>query len=198
MAKRPRAVSSSESGVPLKRKRTAVKSKRTTGKPKLRRAPPPTIGWREWVELPDLGVETIKAKIDTGARTSALHAFEIEVRTEDGVEMVHFQVHPLQDSPALSIVSSAPLAGWRHVRSSSGHGAERPLIRTTLGWMDLQWPIELTLTNRDEMGFRMLLGRQAVRGRAVVDAGRSYLDRERRDQGRGLASLHRQRRARPA
>lgn len=182
--KRPR--DPSVDGVPARR-RHKPKSSET----RVPRTTRPTIGWREWLELPDLGVETIKAKIDTGARTSALHAFDISVVQEDDVSVVHFSVHPLQDSRALSIPASAPLAGWREIRSSNGQKTRRPLIRTTLRWLDLEWPIELTLTNRDEMGFRMLLGRQAVRSRAVVDPGRSYLDRPRRDRGRELASQFR-------
>ena len=171
----------------------ATPRRRPVKKRRVRRPPPvrPTIGWREWIELPDLGVDAIKAKIDTGARTSALHAFDIAIFPDDGVETVYFQVHPLQDTGALSIPAAAPLVGWRHVRSSSGHATDRPLIRTTLRWLDHSWPIELTLTNRDEMGFRMLLGRQALRRRAVVDPGRSYLDRDRKRQGADLVAAHR-------
>jgi hypothetical protein len=143
------------------------------------------------VELPEFGVEAIKAKIDTGARTSALHAFDLEIFPADGVETVYFQIHPLQDGRGLSIPASAPLAGWRKVRSSSGHETERPLIRTLVGWLDHRWTIELTLTNRDEMGFRMLLGRQAVRREVLVDPGRSFVDRERRDRGRALTAKYR-------
>lgn len=161
--------------------------------PRKPRAPLPTIGWREWVELPDLGVEVIKAKIDTGARTSALHAFDIEIFPEDGVETVYFQVHPLQHRGGISIPAQAPLAGWRQVRSSSGHQEQRPFIEVAVGWLEHRWPIELTLTNRDEMGFRMLLGRRALRRRATIDPGRSFLDRARRDRGRELDALARQR-----
>lgn len=162
-------------------------------RPRKPRPPLPTIGWREWVGLPDLGVEVIKAKIDTGARTSALHAFDIEIFPADGIETVYFQIHPLQHSRSPSIPTHAPLVGWRHVRSSSGHQAERPLIRTTIAWLDHEWPLELTLTNRDEMGFRMLLGRRALRRRATIDPGRSFIDRERRDRGRELGPRVRRR-----
>lgn len=159
-----------------------------TGRKRVPRPPLTSIGWREWVELPDLGVPAIKAKIDTGARTSAVHAFDIEILPEDGVEIVHFQIHPLQHRGAAPISASAPLVGWRRVRSSSGHETQRPLIRTTLAWLDRRWPIDLTLTSRDEMGFRMLLGRRALRGQVLVDPGRSFIDRERRNLGRELTA----------
>lgn len=136
----------------------------------------------------------IKAKIDTGARTSALHAYDIEIFPDNGVDTVYFQVHPLQHSRGPSVPAHAPLAGWRQIRSSSGHQAERPLIHTVLHWLDHEWPIELTLTNRDEMGFRMLLGRRALRKRATVDPGRSFIDRTRRDRGRSLDQDARKRR----
>lgn len=138
----------------------------------------PVIGWREWVGLPDLGVDKIKVKVDTGARTSALHAFDIEVVMRDGVEYVHFNIHPAQHAGSGVVAANAPLHAWRWVRSSSGSRSHRPVIRTQLEWAGHSWPVELTLTNRDEMGFRMLLGRQAIRNRAVVDAGRSFLDRQ--------------------
>ena len=137
-----------------------------------------TIGWREWIALPDLGVHVIKAKIDTGARTSALHAHHIEIVEEDGVEVVHFMVHPRQHSRKPEIRASAPLLERRWVRSSSGERSLRPAIVTRLRWNRRIWRIELTLTDRDEMGFRMLLGRQALRGHVRVDPGRSYLDRD--------------------
>lgn len=133
------------------------------------------IGWREWVALPDLGVERIKAKVDTGARTSALHAFRIEGFERDGRPWARFDVHPNQRSTAGAIVSEAPLVDRRAVRSSSGRAEHRWVVRTTLEIGGVRWPIELTLTRRDAMGFRMLLGRQALRGRALVDPGRSWL-----------------------
>lgn len=136
----------------------------------------PVIGWREWVSLPGLGVNAIKAKIDTGARTSALHAYGVRVETIDGKEVVHFRVYPVQRQRRGAIRVTAPLVGWKVIRSSSGHSSRRPVIRTTLGWMGQRWPIEITLTNRDQMGFRMLLGRQAIRRHAIVDPARSYID----------------------
>jgi len=146
----------------------------------------PTIGWREWIALPDLGIKGIKAKVDTGARTSTLHAYGVRVEEQDGVQIVHFRVYPVQRQRRGAIRVSAPLVGWKHVRSSSGHRTRRPVIHTTLEWMGDSWPIEITLSNRDEMGFRMLLGRQAVRRHAVVDPSRSFLD----PRHRALARLN--------
>jgi hypothetical protein len=138
------------------------------------------IGWREWIQLPELGVDSIKAKIDTGARTSALHAYDIETFRRHGVEMVRFSVHPLQRSDARAFQAEAPLVEWREVRDSGGKVSRRPVIQTRLRIGILTWPIEITLVNRDQMGFRMLLGRQAIRGQLLVDPGRSYIIGKRR------------------
>ena len=135
----------------------------------------PVIGWREWVSLPDLGVVEVKAKIDTGARSSALHAFDIEPFERDGQKMVRFKVHPYQRDSHHVITTEAILLDERHVRNSGGHAELRPVICTLLNVDGELWPIELTLTHRDVMGFRMLLGRQAIRERFLVDAGRSYV-----------------------
>ena len=133
------------------------------------------IGWREWVALPDLGVTRIKAKIDTGARSSALHAFDLEHFRRRGHDMVRFAIHTLQRSSKRVIVAEAEMLDNRIVRSSNGVNALRPVILTRVELLGESWPIELTLASRDEMGFRMLLGRQAVRGRFLIDPGRSYL-----------------------
>lgn len=143
----------------------------------------PIIGWREHLALPDLGIPVVKAKIDTGARSSALHAFDVEIFEDQGKQMVSFKVHPLQRDTCQTITAVAELLGQRQVRNSGGQTQVRPVILTTVdlnggvanGTEANRWLIELTLTNRDVMGFRMLLGRQAVRQRFLVDAGRSYL-----------------------
>ena len=135
----------------------------------------PVIGWREWVELPELGVDRIKAKIDTGARTSSLHAFDLERFERDGREMVRFEAHPLQRDTSLRIPVEAELVDRRSIRSSTGAETVRPVIETEVSLLGQRWPIELSLIRRDLMGFRMLLGRQALRGRFVVDPGRSFL-----------------------
>ncbi|AFY85104.1 ATP-dependent zinc protease family protein [Oscillatoria acuminata] len=135
----------------------------------------PVIGWREWVSLPELGIEKIKAKIDTGARSSAIHAFDIETFHQDGKHLVCFKVHPYQRDSIQTVATTSPLFDERQVRNSGGHAELRLVILTPIEILGYQWPIELTLTNRDVMGFRMLLGRQALRHRFLVDPGKSFL-----------------------
>ncbi|MFT5830934.1 MAG: hypothetical protein ACI9D0_001523 [Bacteroidia bacterium] len=143
------------------------------------------IGWREWVALPDLGIRTVKAKVDTGARTSSLHAFDLEEFREGRQDMVRFKIHPEQRSSKREKSVEARVHEWRSVRSSSGETELRPVILTTIEIFGESWEVELTLTRRDAMGFRMLLGRQAVRGHIVVDPGRSFLNGRRgKDTGR--------------
>lgn len=134
----------------------------------------PTIGWREWVALPDFGIERIKVKVDTGARSSSLHAFDVKIFERDGKQWVRFQVHPEQRDDRTVVEVDAPVLEFRSVRSSSGKAAVRPVIVTHISLLGITWPIELTLASRDKMGFRMLLGREAFRGRFLVDAGKSY------------------------
>lgn len=133
-----------------------------------------TIGWREFVALPDLGIPSIKAKVDTGARSSSLHAFEMELFNKDGLDIVRFKIHPQQRCTTKVIEVETPVFDFRKVKSSSGEASVRPVIVTIVEMLGVAWPIELTLANRDEMGFRMLLGREAIRGRMLVDAGSSY------------------------
>ncbi|MFB6240944.1 MAG: ATP-dependent zinc protease [Gemmatimonadota bacterium] len=133
------------------------------------------VGWREWVSLPELGIDRTKAKIDTGARTSSMHAFDLERFRRDGRPMVRFEAHPIQRDTSVRIPVEAELVDRRSVRSSSGDETVRPVIETDVVLLGQRWPIELTLIRRDMMGFRMLLGRQALRGRFVVDPGRSFL-----------------------
>lgn len=139
-----------------------------------RRVPLPVIGWREWVSLPDLGVEAIKVKVDTGARTSSLHAFEMKLFEREGEEWVRFVVHPDQDRSQPAIPAEARIVEHRAVRNSGGREELRPVILTSVGLHGESWPIEVTLTRRDSMGFRMLLGRQAIRNRFAVDPGASF------------------------
>ena len=133
-----------------------------------------TIGWREWLALPELQVPAIKAKIDTGARTSALHAFFVEPFTKDGRQMVRFGVHPLQKRLDVEIFCEAPVKDFREVSDSGGHREMRYVIETTILIGDLPRQIEMTLTNRDNMKFRMLLGRTAMEGLQVIP-DQSYL-----------------------
>lgn len=139
----------------------------------------PTLGWREWLRLPELGVPALKAKIDTGARSSTLHAFDVTEFARDGRRWVRFKVHPVQRSARHTVEAEAELHDERLIRDSGGKEQLRPVILTAVEVDGERWPIELTLTNRDAMGFRMLLGRQAIRGRFVVDAGRSYVQSRR-------------------
>ena len=134
----------------------------------------PIIGWREWVSLPDLGIGPIKVKVDSGARSSSLHAFELETFDRDGQQWVRFKVQPVQRSIEKTMEVEAQVLEFRVVRSSSGIAEKRPVIITTVELLGDRWPVELTLAGRDQMGFRMLLGREAFRGRFLVDGGRSY------------------------
>lgn len=126
------------------------------------------VGWREWLGLPELGLPAIKAKIDTGARTSALHAWHVEPYTDGGAPWVRFRMHPLQRDNELSIVCDAPVHDHRMVSDSGGHREMRYVIETPLRLAEREWRIEVTLTDRDTMLFRMLLGRQAMRGLRVL------------------------------
>ncbi|MFU8802612.1 MAG: ATP-dependent zinc protease [Bradymonadaceae bacterium] len=135
----------------------------------------PVIGWREWATLTDLGLPAIKAKVDTGARSSAIHAYEISTFERDGVHMVRFLVHPVQRNTRETVAIETPIHDEREVRSSTGHGQLRIVIRPLIKLFDESWPIDLTLTNRELMGFRMLLGREALRGRFLIDPSKSFL-----------------------
>lgn len=141
----------------------------------MKRTPQWIIGWREWLAIPDLDVPAIKAKIDTGAATSSLHAFDLERYRRSGVDYVYFNIHPLQRSHDSVRSVEAEVLDERRVRSSNGQVEERPVIRMKVKLLTRIWKIDVTLSNRDEMGFRMLLGRRALRGRFLVDPGRSFL-----------------------
>jgi ribosomal protein S6--L-glutamate ligase len=136
---------------------------------------PLILGRREWVALPDLGLFAIKAKVDTGARTSALHAEAIEVFGPSSAPRVRFLIHPLLEKPDVSVWCEAELLGEREVMSSSGERENRFIISTRLSVGDREWPIELGLTNRGGLAHRMLLGRQAIRPGMLVDPARSFL-----------------------
>ena len=148
-----------------------------------------STGWREWVGLPELGIDWLKAKIDTGARTSSLHAFDVVEFERDGEEWVRFTVHPWQDSIDDAVVHEARVHDRRAVRSSSGHTEHRIVITMPVRLVGRDVEAEITLTNRDEMGFRMLIGREALRQGFLVDPARSFLGgrapREMRRRNRG-------------
>ncbi|ABE51651.1 ATP-dependent zinc protease family protein [Methanococcoides burtonii] len=134
------------------------------------------LGWREWVALPELGIHAIKVKVDTGAKTSALHAFNVELYRENGVEMVRFLVHPIQRDQDFQIECIAPLKDRRQVTDSGGHKETRYVIETDAVIASERYTIELTLTDRDTMRFRMLLGRSAMKNIAIVDPGASFIN----------------------
>lgn len=133
------------------------------------------IGWREWVQMPELGVTEIKAKVDTGADNSSLHAFNIERFDLDGTPMVRFELHPRQRKRKPIVECEAEVVGEKKVRNPGGRSEMRPVIRTTLVVAGRPVPANVNLTTRDEMTFRMLLGRRTVRKKFLVDPGRSYL-----------------------
>lgn len=137
--------------------------------------PDKIIGWREWLVMPALGIDRIKAKVDTGARSSALHAIKIKRFERDGELWVRFAVHPEQRKANPTVDCEARVHDERRVKSSVGHTQNRVVIRERVELLGESFFIDLTLTNRDAMGFRMLLGREAVRRRFLVDPGRSYL-----------------------
>ena len=132
-------------------------------------------GWREWVSLPHVGVDWVKAKLDTGARSSAIHAFDIEEYHQDGEPWVRFKVHPWQRSAEDATEARLPVHDRRFVRSSSGHEHERYVVLMDVTLVGRTVTAEMTLSKRDEMGFRMLIGREALRRGFLVDPGRSYL-----------------------
>ena len=134
-----------------------------------------TVGWREWIFLPTLGLPEIKAKIDTGARTSCLHAFSVEPFEKDEKKWVRFGIHPHQDDADTEVYCEAEIIDSRIVSDSGGHKEERYVITTDIVMAEQRWPIEITLTNRDTMLFRMLLGRTAMAQKIIVDPGKSFL-----------------------
>jgi len=142
------------------------------------------LGWREWVSFPGLNIERIKAKVDTGARTSCLHAFKVEVFEKQGSLWVSFDIHPNQTNNMEVIRCEAPLKERRLVRDSGGHEELRCVIETEIKIGNENHTIEVTLTDRDTMKFRVLLGRTAIKGHYLVDSGSSYLQGKKKRKNR--------------
>ena len=131
------------------------------------------LGWREWVSLPDLGIRRIKCKVDTGARTSALHTYFIEPDTQRNI--VRFGIHPIQNRTDIEVVCQANILDYREVSDSGGHKENRYVIESRIKLGKYEWPIEINLAGRDTMRFRMLLGRTAINHRFTVDPACAYL-----------------------
>lgn len=133
------------------------------------------LGWREWVAIPELGVPWIKAKIDTGARSCAIHAFDIEESWDSPTPLVRFTIHPWQRTTEDAVTVTRPILDRRAVRSSSGHTEERIAVAVDVRVVGRTVPVALTLAARDQMGFRMLIGREALEQAFLVDPAHSYL-----------------------
>lgn len=132
------------------------------------------IGWREWASLPEIGIDRIKVKVDTGARNSALHAYNTSLISKNGENWIHFDIHPDQNDETTIRSCMVRLIDRRWVTNSGGTRERRFVIETPIRIGDSEWPIIITLTNRDEMGFRMLVGRSAIKGKYMVDPARSF------------------------
>ena len=132
------------------------------------------IGWREWASLPEIGIDRIKVKVDTGARNSALHAYNTSLISRNGENWIHFDIHPDQNDETTIKSCTVRLIDRRWVTNSGGTRERRFVIETPIRIGDREWPIIITLTNRDEMGFRMLVGRSAIKGKYMVDPARSF------------------------
>lgn len=133
------------------------------------------VGWKEWVSLPDLEIPAIMAKIDTGALTSSIHAYNIEYFRKDGERYVRFELHPLQKNHTITRVCEAKLVDKRHVKNSGGDEEKRPVIKTKIAIGGIERIIELNLTNRDAMGMRMLIGRKALKDKMLVNPSHRFL-----------------------
>ena len=146
-----------------------------TVKKKAKAQTPIVLGWREWIGFPDLGLDAVMAKMDSGAKSSAMHASDIKILKVNGKHVVEFCVHPVQQKMSPKIVCQAPLVGQRTIRSSNGLTEKRYVIETRLKLGKRRWKIELTLTNREDMDFRVLLGRDAIKRKFMIDPNASYL-----------------------
>lgn len=143
--------------------------KRKLKKPKL------IVGWREWAQLPELGIDHIKVKVDTGAKTSSLHTFQLSTVKHSGQDYVKFDIHPIQDNDSIIYTCISPIVDYRWITSSTGHRQRRFIIETHLKIGEYSTLVQLSLASRDEMGFRMLIGRAALKKEVLVDPAHSFL-----------------------
>ena len=134
-----------------------------------------TVGWREWAALPGLGVKALRTKVDTGAVTSSLHATDIEEFGKKGDPWVRFRLYAGPKGSRKNQIAEAPLVGIRRIRNSIGRAESRPVIKEKVRLAGRCWTVEFTLTDRKDMDYPMLLGRQAIARRFLVDPGRSWL-----------------------
>jgi ribosomal protein S6--L-glutamate ligase len=149
--------------------------------------PRPLIGKKEWCALPELGLPALKARIDSGARTSALHAFNLTTEKDGDEQWVSFDIHPIQKNRKITRQCTARIVDERSIKSSSGHAEKRIVIATPLTLGADTWEIEVTLTNRDQMGHRMLIGRQAMQNRVLIDPAGAYMTKQiSRDEAKRL------------
>jgi hypothetical protein len=149
------------------------------------------LGWREWLGFPELGILQIKAKVDTGARTSCLHAFLVEPFERNGAPWIRFAIHPRQKDTVEEILCEAPIKDQRTVRDSGGHEEQRYVIETLVTIGSHEHRIEVTLTDRDTMKFRALLGRTAIQGHYLVDSERSYVQGKRKKRQKSAGASDR-------
>lgn len=140
------------------------------------------IGWQEWISLPEINIPAVLAKIDTGAKTSSIHAYKIEYFIKNNKDFVRFTIHPIARNNIISRTCEMPLLDKRTVKSSSGDEEERPVIKTLIHIDGNEWEIELNLTNRDYMGSRMLIGREAMRKHVLVHSGVNFIHGKLSDQ----------------
>ena len=154
---------------------SALKERNRQSPKRRRKAPLQIVGWREWVSFTEFGGPPVRAKVDTGARTSAIHARNIKITRQGGRDIATFDIYPVQRDASIVVHCRAPIVTRRRIRNSGGQVQERLIVRTTIAIGDNSFAIDLSLTRRDQMGYRMLLGRRALKNRFVVDSGRSYV-----------------------
>lgn len=149
--------------------------------------PKMVIGSDEWCAFTSIKIPAIKARVDSGAKTSSMHAVNIQKFSHNEEQWVRFEVHPLQKNKKITVHCEAPLIDQRVIKSSSGDKEQRPVIRVPLSLGGKSWEVEVTLTNRDSMGYRMLLGREAMSGRVLIDPeGQCLLGDRQQDELKSL------------